>query len=51
MFFSFEQYSEACIIEPFILKEFALPRIKNFNISDFKKKKKNATRTYVYTFV
>lgn len=50
VFFSFEQYGKVCITEPFIPKEFALPRINNFKFSAFKKRK-NATCTYVYTSI
>ena len=50
VFFSVEQYGKVCITEPFILKEFALPKIKNFKFSAFKKRK-NATCTYVYTSI
>ena len=50
MFFPFEQYGKVCITEPFILKEFALPRIKNFKFNAFKKKEKMShIHMYIHT--
>lgn len=48
MFFSFEQYSKVSITKSFILKKFALHRIKNFKFNVFIKKENNATHTYVH---
>lgn len=50
VFFSFEQYGKVCITKPFILKEFALPRIKNFKFSAFKKGKMPHVHMYIHPY-